>query len=79
MFLTSLLGDNQTDSDVVKIVTINGKKTIFINGTLDNGTTAADPSASAASTVEKSHLWKYLVTIAVASCAFLLSPLKLCV
>lgn len=46
-YLNSILnGSEPTNSSLVRVVEVNGTKTIYINGTLPNGTTAPDPSAA---------------------------------
>ncbi|OXV06932.1 hypothetical protein Egran_05301 [Elaphomyces granulatus] len=49
-FLSSVIGDDPKNSSVTTVAVVNGTKTIFINGTLVNGTTAPDPSISGAPT-----------------------------
>ncbi|KAF9882839.1 hypothetical protein FE257_004970 [Aspergillus nanangensis] len=60
-------GTQPANSSIVKIAEVNGTETIYINGTLPNGTTVADPSASSASTmsaVEFSGYWMMVAAVA---------------
>ncbi|KAL1981693.1 hypothetical protein VTN96DRAFT_2307 [Rasamsonia emersonii] len=66
-YVDSILGNNPTNSSVVWIATVNGTRTIFINGTLANGTTAADPSVSAAPAVRIMRWSRYWAIVAIVS------------
>ncbi|KAJ5605087.1 hypothetical protein N7510_010241 [Penicillium lagena] len=67
-YYTSLFhGDRPENSTNVRVLDVNGTTTIYINGTLPNGTTAAS-GASPAATVP-AHLGGYLVTVAVVAAA----------
>lgn len=48
-FLTQLIGDPPRNSSVVTIIQNGTNETAYVNGTLANGTTAADPSISGVS------------------------------
>lgn len=50
-FLAEVIGDPPRNSSIVTIVQNGTNETAYINGTLANGTTAADPNASGASAV----------------------------
>ena len=45
----------------VRIADVDGTRTVYINGTLENGTTAADPSAPESLSVTKFHLDGYWI------------------
>ncbi|CAL5869332.1 uncharacterized protein PFLUO_LOCUS3561 [Penicillium psychrofluorescens] len=67
-YYTSLFhGERPENSTNVRVVDVNGTETIYINGTLPNGTTATN-GASPAGTVP-AHLGGYLVTVAVVAAA----------
>ncbi|KAJ5806936.1 hypothetical protein N7474_010528 [Penicillium riverlandense] len=67
-YYTSLFhGERPENSTNVRVLDVNGTTTIYINGTLPNGTTAAS-GASPAATVP-AHLGGYLVTVAVVAAA----------
>jgi hypothetical protein len=59
-------GTQPTNSSIVKVVNINGTETIYINGTLPNGTTVADPSASSAvaqTAIQASGYWLMIASV----------------
>ncbi|KAF7592827.1 hypothetical protein BBP40_012362 [Aspergillus hancockii] len=66
-YYESLFNGNQpTNSSMVKVVAVNGTETIYINGTLPNGTTAADPSASsgaAQTVIQASGYWLMVASV----------------
>lgn len=67
-YLNDVIGDPPRNSSNVSIVNVNGTETAYINGTLDNGTTASDPNAaSAATSVMAMHISGYLVTSVLVS------------
>lgn len=69
-FYNSLFnGSEPINSSITRVVNVNGTEKIYINGTLPNGTTAANASAtdSAASTVNPQHLLGYWPIVALAS------------
>ncbi|KAL1963243.1 hypothetical protein VTN77DRAFT_8568 [Rasamsonia byssochlamydoides] len=66
-YLDSIFGNDPTNSSVVRIATVNGTQTIFINGTLANGTTAANPALSAAPAVPIMRWSGYWVIVAIVS------------
>lgn len=68
-YLNSVFGNNPTNSSMVQVATVNGTKGIFVNGTLTNGTTAADPSLSIAPVITAMSWSGYWVTVAVVSTA----------
>ncbi|KAE8372558.1 hypothetical protein BDV26DRAFT_97044 [Aspergillus bertholletiae] len=53
-------GTQPANSSVTKVAEVNGTETIYINGTLPNGTTVADPSTPSGATrtgIETSGYW----------------------
>ncbi|KAN0080457.1 hypothetical protein V8E54_003661 [Elaphomyces granulatus] len=68
-YLSSVLASNSSTD--VRIVDANGTRTIYINGTLENGTTAADPSLSGSLSVNQFHLSGYWVVLILAVSVFL--------
>ncbi|OXV10069.1 hypothetical protein Egran_02164 [Elaphomyces granulatus] len=69
-YLSSVLASNSSTD--VRIVDANGTRTIYINGTLENGTTAADPSLSGSLSVNQFHLSGYWVVLILAVSVFLI-------
>ena len=60
-------GTQPANSSVAKIVEVNGTETIYINGTLPNGTTVADssaPSGGARAGVQISGYWPMVALFA---------------
>ncbi|KAE8417032.1 hypothetical protein BDV36DRAFT_296485 [Aspergillus pseudocaelatus] len=60
-------GTQPANSSVAKIVEVNGTETIYINGTLPNGTTVADsstPSGAARTGVQISGYWPMVALVA---------------
>ncbi|KNG90281.1 conserved glycine-rich protein [Aspergillus nomiae NRRL 13137] len=60
-------GTQPTNSSVAKIVKVNGTETIYINGTLPNGTTVADastPSGAARTGIQISGYWSMVALVA---------------
>ena len=47
-YIEQLIGDANRNSSGVRIANVNGTRTLVINGTLPNGTTAVKGTASAA-------------------------------
>ncbi|KAN0075025.1 hypothetical protein V8E54_007636 [Elaphomyces granulatus] len=73
-FLSSVIGDDPKNSSVTTVAVVNGTKTIFINGTLVNGTTAPDPSISSAPSVKVLNLagrYWVVMMLAVSAVCFL--------
>lgn len=67
-YYTSLFhGDRPENSTNVRVLDVNGTTTIYINGTLPNGTTAASGASRAATA--PAHLGGYLVTVVVVAAA----------
>lgn len=50
-YLNDIIGDPPKNSSVVTIVQNGTNETAYINGTLANGTTSADPNASGAASL----------------------------
>lgn len=62
-YIDALLKANPPNNSVVCIARVNNTETLFINGTLANGTTAPDASISGAT---RATQWSgYLVTVAL--------------
>ncbi|BAE64383.1 unnamed protein product [Aspergillus oryzae RIB40] len=59
-------GTQPANSSVAKIVEVNGTETIYINGTLPNGTTVADSSApsDARTGIQTSGYWPMVALVA---------------
>ncbi|KAA8645549.1 hypothetical protein EYZ11_006766 [Aspergillus tanneri] len=68
MYYESLFNGTQpSNSSMVKVVEVNSTRTIYINGTLPNGTTVDDPStteASGAPIIQAGGYWMMAVLIA---------------
>lgn len=61
-------GTEPKNTTVTRVANVNGTETIYINGTLPNGTTAST-SGAPASAVTLAHLSGYWVTVAVVAAA----------
>lgn len=63
-------GTEPKNTSMVRVVDVNGTEKIYINGTLPNGTTAADPSASSATVgatlLQASGYWVMAAVVASA-------------
>ena len=70
-YLNLVLSNNSSVD--VRIADVDGTRTVYINGTLENGTTAADPSAQESLSVTKFHLGGYwIVCVLVVSVIILI-------
>ncbi|KAE8146027.1 hypothetical protein BDV25DRAFT_58044 [Aspergillus avenaceus] len=60
-------GTQPTNSNVVRIVEVNGTRAVYINGTLPNGTTVADesaPSCAVQIAIQTSGYWLMIALVA---------------
>lgn len=66
-YISSIIGNGTLDNTVSRVTNVNGTETLVINGTLENGTTAAGGTDSAGvryMALQGAGWWVMLATVA---------------